>query len=107
MSRNYKDTLNLPKTAFPMKADLATREPEMLKIWEETRLYDQIQKARSDSELFVLHDGPPFARPSCRAGIVTDCRSNTKSSKNRENFRRWKYANDRKRSHESSSTCSG
>src|SRR5438034_1256007 len=61
MSRNYMDTLNLPKTAFPMKADLATREPEMLKIWEETRLYEKIQKARSDRELFVLHDGPPFA----------------------------------------------
>ena len=36
MSKNYKDTLNLPKTDFPMKADLATREPEMLKMWEET-----------------------------------------------------------------------
>ncbi len=70
MSRNYKDTLNLPKTAFPMKADLATREPEMLKIWEETRLYEQIQKARSDSELFVLHDGPPFANGDVHMGTA-------------------------------------
>jgi len=70
MSRNYKDTLNLPKTAFPMKADLATREPEMLKIWEETRLYEQIQKARSDRELFVLHDGPPFANGDVHMGTA-------------------------------------
>ena len=70
MSWNYKDTLNLPKTAFPMKADLATREPEMLKIWEETRLYEQIQKARSDRELFVLHDGPPFANGDVHMGTA-------------------------------------
>src|SRR6266446_449898 len=70
MSRNYKDTLNLPKTAFPMKADLATREPEMLRIWEETRLYEQIQKARSDRELFVLHDGPPFANGDVHMGTA-------------------------------------
>src|SRR5881296_2143694 len=70
MSQSYKDTLNLPKTAFPMKADLATREPEMLKIWEETRLYEQIQKARSDRELFVLHDGPPFANGDVHMGTA-------------------------------------
>src|SRR6266568_2303121 len=70
MSRNYKDTLKLPKTDFPMKADLATRVPEMLKIWEETRLYEQIQKARSDSELFVLHDGPPFANGDVHMGTA-------------------------------------
>ena len=49
MSQNYKDTLNLPKTDFPMKANLATREPEMLEKWEETRLYQQIQKSREGS----------------------------------------------------------
>ena len=67
MSQNYKDTLNLPKTEFPMKANLAAREPEMVKAWDETRLYEQIQKARAGAELFVLHDGPPFANggPSC------------------------------------------
>ena len=43
MSQNYKETLNLPKTDFPMKANLAAREPEMLKAWNETRLYEQIQ----------------------------------------------------------------
>ena len=116
MSQNYKDTLNLPKTDFPMKANLATREPEMLKVWEETRLYEQIQKARADAPLFVLHDGPPFAngdvhmgtalnkilkdlvvkskawpdfaRRMCPGGIVTACRSNTKWSRNRASFRR-------------------
>src|SRR5438876_415891 len=61
MSQNYKDTLNLPRTVFPMKANLAAREPEMLRTWEETRLYREIQKSRGDRELFVLHDGPPFA----------------------------------------------
>src|ERR1043166_9212211 len=61
MSRNYKDTLNLPRTDFPMKADLTAREPELLKMWDATRLYHQIQKSRQDRQLFVLHDGPPFA----------------------------------------------
>ena len=46
MSQNYKNTLNLPRTEFPMKANLAAREPEMLRVWEETRLYQQIQKSR-------------------------------------------------------------
>ena len=49
MAQNYKDTLNLPKTEFPMKASLTSREPEILKTWEETRLYQQIQKARGYS----------------------------------------------------------
>ena len=46
MSTSYKDTLNLPKTDFPMKANLVTREPELLKHWEETDIYGQIQAAR-------------------------------------------------------------
>src|ERR1044071_1912393 len=54
MSRNYKDTLNLPRTDFPMKADLTAREPEMLKAWEETKLYQQIQESRAGRELVVL-----------------------------------------------------
>ena len=70
MNRNYKETLNLPKTDFPMKANLAAREPEMLKMWEETRLYQQIQKAREDRELFVLHDGPPFANGDVHMGTA-------------------------------------
>src|SRR5205823_14903624 len=70
MSQNYKDTLNLPRTDFPMKANLATREPEILKAWQETRLYWQIQEARSGRESFVLHDGPPFANGDVHMGTA-------------------------------------
>jgi isoleucyl-tRNA synthetase len=70
MSQNYKDTLNLPKTDFPMKAGLATREPEILRNWQETRLYDQIQAARAKADLFVLHDGPPFANGDVHMGTA-------------------------------------
>src|SRR2546423_711387 len=70
MSRNYKNTLNLPGTEFPMKANLAAREPEMLREWEETRLYQQIQKSRDGRELFVLHDGPPFANGDVHMGTA-------------------------------------
>src|SRR6267143_198091 len=70
MSQNYKDTLNLPRTDFPMKANLAVREPEILRVWEETHLYRQIQKARSGRESFVLHDGPPFANGDVHMGTA-------------------------------------
>jgi isoleucyl-tRNA synthetase len=70
MSQNYKDTLNLPKTDFPMKASLTAREPELLKRWEEAGLYGQIQKAREGRELFVLHDGPPFANGDVHMGTA-------------------------------------
>jgi isoleucyl-tRNA synthetase len=70
MSQNYKDTLNLPRTDFPMKANLTTREPEQLKAWDETRLYEQIQKSRQDRQSFVLHDGPPFANGDVHMGTA-------------------------------------
>jgi isoleucyl-tRNA synthetase len=70
MAQNYKETLNLPQTDFPMKANLTTREPELLRKWEETRLYEQIQKAREGAELFVLHDGPPFANGDVHMGTA-------------------------------------
>ena len=69
-AKNYKDTLNLPRTDFPMKANLASREPELLKMWDETGLYQQIQKSRKDRELFVLHDGPPFANGDVHMGTA-------------------------------------
>jgi isoleucyl-tRNA synthetase len=69
-AKNYKDTLNLPRTDFPMKANLASREPELLKIWDETRLYQQIQKSRKGRDLFVLHDGPPFANGDVHMGTA-------------------------------------
>ncbi len=69
-AKNYKDTLNLPRTDFPMKANLATREPELLKHWDEAQLYQKIQKSRKDRELFVLHDGPPFANGDVHMGTA-------------------------------------
>jgi isoleucyl-tRNA synthetase len=70
MSQDYKATLNLPRTDFPMKANLAGREPEILKSWDETQLYRQIQEARQGRELFVLHDGPPFANGDVHMGTA-------------------------------------
>ena len=70
MSQNYKDTLNLPRTDFPMKANLSTREPETLKKWQETGLYERIQQARAGREKFVLHDGPPFANGDVHMGTA-------------------------------------
>ncbi len=70
MSQNYKETLNLPKTDFPMKADLVKREPERLAKWEAAGLYEQIQAARAGKELFVLHDGPPFANGDVHMGTA-------------------------------------
>ena len=70
MSQNYKDTLSLPRTDFPMKANLPAREPEMLRNWEETRLYDANSKVARGQELFVLHDGPPFANGDVHMGTA-------------------------------------
>ncbi len=65
---NYKDTLNLPKTAFPMKANLANREPEMLKYWDEIDLYARLRKQGEGRPKFVLHDGPPYANGDIHIG---------------------------------------
>ncbi|MEO6788938.1 MAG: class I tRNA ligase family protein, partial [Chthoniobacteraceae bacterium] len=70
MSANYKDTLLLPKTDFPMKADLVKREPERLARWEAAGLYRQILEARVGAPLFVLHDGPPFANGDVHMGTA-------------------------------------
>src|SRR5262245_17082737 len=66
----YKDTVNLPETPFPMKADLATREPEMLAAWERTRLYHRIQEARAGAPRWVLHDGPPYSNGHIHYGHI-------------------------------------
>ena len=66
----YKDTLNLPRTDFPMKADLVTREPERLNHWQATDLYGKIQAARAGAPKFVLHDGPPFANGDVHIGTA-------------------------------------
>ena len=65
---DYKDTINLPATAFPMKANLANREPVMLKHWEESKLYERIQEHTADRPLFILHDGPPYANGDIHIG---------------------------------------
>ena len=107
MSTDYKATLNLPRTDFPMKANLPQREPELLAWWEEQRLYEKIQEAGKSRPPYVLHDGPPYANGRIHighalnkilkdivvksktmvasmpltfpAGTAMDCRSNIKS----------------------------
>jgi isoleucyl-tRNA synthetase len=58
---DYKSTLALPKTDFPMKANLPEREPEMLKRWDEIDLYGRILAVRKDAPAWMLHEGPPYA----------------------------------------------
>lgn len=70
MSQNYKDTLLLPKTEFPMKADLVKREPERLARWDACGLYRQILESRASCPSFVLHDGPPFANGDVHMGTA-------------------------------------
>jgi isoleucyl-tRNA synthetase len=70
MATDYKKTLNLPRTDFPMKADLVAREPERLKKWQAAGLYPKIQAARANAEKFVLHDGPPFANGDVHIGTA-------------------------------------
>ncbi|MFY4728281.1 isoleucine--tRNA ligase [Nitrospira sp. BLG_2] len=65
---DYKSTLNLPKTDFPMKANLPQREPEMLAWWEQEKLYDQIQASGQGRPRYVLHDGPPYANGRIHIG---------------------------------------
>lgn len=65
---DYKATLNLPQTTFPMKANLPQREPEMLALWEQERLYERIQEAGKGKPLYLLHDGPPYANGHIHIG---------------------------------------
>ncbi len=66
--KNYKETLNLPNTAFPMKANLAQREPEILNFWEENNLYQKIREKHNNNKKFILHDGPPYANGDIHIG---------------------------------------
>ncbi|HXV12303.1 MAG TPA: isoleucine--tRNA ligase [Burkholderiales bacterium] len=65
---DYKKTLNLPDTKFPMRGDLAKREPVMLRQWEERRFYERIRQMRRGARRFVLHDGPPYANGDIHIG---------------------------------------
>jgi len=68
MPKDYKDTLNLPLTAFPMKANLTQREPEILKSWEEKRVYETLQQKNKTGTPYMLHDGPPYANGHIHIG---------------------------------------
>jgi len=63
-----KDTLSLPRTAFPMKANLPQNEPARLKGWQESRLYERIREARRGAPRWILHDGPPYANGPLHLG---------------------------------------
>jgi len=64
---SYKDTVNLPKTNFDMRANAIKREPEIQKFWEENKIYDRLSE-NNPGELFILHDGPPYANGSLHSG---------------------------------------
>jgi len=66
--KDYKDTLNLPATDFPMRGNLAKREPEMLKQWQDKNLYQKIRNASKGRPKFILHDGPPYANGNIHIG---------------------------------------
>ena len=65
-----KNQINLPKTAFSMKANLPIREPEILKLWKKINLYKQLRNSRKGEEKFVLHDGPPYANGNIHMGTA-------------------------------------
>ncbi|HNB02394.1 MAG TPA: class I tRNA ligase family protein, partial [Nitrosomonas sp.] len=65
---DYKNTLNLPDTPFPMRGDLAKREPGMLKAWQEKKLYQKIREISQGRPKFILHDGPPYANGDIHIG---------------------------------------
>ncbi|MGE3707729.1 MAG: class I tRNA ligase family protein, partial [Vicinamibacterales bacterium] len=66
----WKDTVNLPRTDFPMKANLPTAEPEMLRRWAEMDLYGRIRARRAGAPKYVLHDGPPYANGNIHIGTA-------------------------------------
>ncbi len=68
MKIDYKDTLNLPNTDFPMKANLVQREQEILKKWEEKNLYKKLREKRGGLKKYILHDGPPYANGHIHIG---------------------------------------
>ena len=65
---DLKSTVNLPRTAFPMKANLPQSEPRQLADWEQTRLYERILEARAGAPVYVLHDGPPYTTGTIHVG---------------------------------------
>ena len=68
MAENYKDTLKLPQTSFPMRANLGKREPARVEHWQSIGLYQKIQEKNQEGEAFILHDGPPFTNGDLHLG---------------------------------------
>ena len=69
-TQDYRATLNLPQTAFPMKADLPRREPALQQMWAESHLYARIREARSGAPKFIFHDGPPYVNGNIHMGTA-------------------------------------
>ncbi|HKW36940.1 MAG TPA: isoleucine--tRNA ligase [Burkholderiales bacterium] len=69
---DYRSTLNLPDTPFPMRGDLAKREPQWVKEWQEGKVYEKIRAARAGRPKFVLHDGPPYANGDIHIGTAVN-----------------------------------
>jgi len=67
-AKDLKYKLNLPETTFPMRGDLAKREPAWLKEWQDKMLYERIRKARKGAKKFILHGGPPYANADIPIG---------------------------------------
>jgi isoleucyl-tRNA synthetase len=67
---DYKDTLNLPKTPFPMRGNLPVKEKDMLARWDEMGLYRKLIEARKEDPKFILHDGPPYANGNIHLGTA-------------------------------------
>ena len=67
-SNKQKYKLNLPETPFPMRGNLAKREPDWLKDWQDKKLYQKIRAARQGAKKFILHDGPPYANGDIHIG---------------------------------------
>lgn len=70
MATDYKDTLKLPQTSFPMRANLAKREPEYLDFWKDIDIYHKMLKKQEGKESFILHDGPPYANGNIHIGTA-------------------------------------
>ena len=67
---DYKETINLPQTSFPMKANLSEKEPGILKFWEEKKVYQILQEKSKEREKYILHDGPPYANGHIHLGTA-------------------------------------
>ena len=65
---DYGKTLHLPETEFPMRGNLPKREPEILKFWEDNKIYEKRLELRKDAKPFILHDGPPYANGKLHIG---------------------------------------